>query len=219
MFDSLLFDLMLVVLIGILSQWVAWRFRMPAIVVMSVAGLLVGPIFGLINPRESMGDLFGPIITFAVALILFEGSLNLDFKEIRGFNKPVARIVTIGAFIAWIAGSLAAHYLAGFSFAVSFIIGGLFIVTGPTVILPLLRQAKLKPRPAAILKWEGIVVDPFGALLAVFAFEFIRFVNNEVTLNCISIILCGVSFCGSSWVGDCVEFLAMHSNVGAFRNF
>ncbi|WP_246880590.1 sodium:proton antiporter [Sporosarcina sp. 6E9] len=183
MFDSLLFDLMLVVLIGILSQWVAWRFRMPAIVVMSVAGLLVGPIFGLINPQESMGDLFGPIITFAVALILFEGSLNLDFKEIRGFNKPVLRIITIGAFIAWIAGSLAAHYVAGLSLSVSFIIGGLFIVTGPTVILPLLRQAKLKPRPAAILKWEGIVVDPFGALLAVFAFEFIRFVDGEVTFN------------------------------------
>ncbi|WP_238988116.1 cation:proton antiporter [Filibacter tadaridae] len=183
MFDSLLFDLMLVILIGILSQWIAWKFRMPAIVIMSVAGLLVGPIFGLINPQESMGDLFGPIITFAVAIILFEGSLNLDFKEIKEFSKPIGRIVTIGAFIAWIAGSLAAHYLAGLSFAVAFIIGGLFIVTGPTVILPLLRQAKLKPRPAAILKWEGIVVDPFGALLAVFAFEFIKFLNSEVTLK------------------------------------
>ncbi|WP_255551509.1 cation:proton antiporter [Sporosarcina sp. E16_8] len=183
MFDSLLFDLMLVVLIGILSQWAAWKFRMPAIVVMSVAGLLVGPIFDLINPKESMGDLFGPIITFAVAIILFEGSLNLDFKEIKGFSKPIARIVTVGAFIAWIAGSLAAHYLAGLSWAVALVIGGLFIVTGPTVILPLLRQAKLKPRPAAILKWESIVVDPFGALLAVFAFEFIKFLNSQVTLN------------------------------------
>ncbi|NYF23416.1 sodium:proton antiporter [Sporosarcina sp. JAI121] len=183
MFDSLLFDLMLVVLIGILSQWVAWKFRMPAIVIMSVAGLLVGPIFGFINPEETMGDLFGPIITFAVAIILFEGSLNLDFKEIKGFSKPVARIVTVGAFIAWIAGSLAAHYLAGLSWAVAFIIGGLFIVTGPTVILPLLRQSKLKPRPAAILKWEAIVVDPFGALLAVFAFELIKFLNSQVTLN------------------------------------
>lgn len=156
---------------------------MPAIVVMSVAGLLVGPLIGIINPQESMGDLFSPLITFAVALILFEGSLNLDFREIRGFNKPVLRIVTVGAFIAWIGGSLAAHYVAGLSLSVAFIIGGLFIVTGPTVILPLLRQAKLKPRPAAILKWEGIVVDPFGALLAVFAFEFIRFLNNEVTLS------------------------------------
>ncbi|BAQ09829.1 sodium:proton antiporter [Bacillus sp. OxB-1] len=183
MFDSILFDLMLILLLGILSQWVAWKYRMPAIVIMSVAGLLVGPIFGLIDPQESMGELFGPIISFAVAIILFEGSLNLDFREIRGFSKPVGRIVTVGAFIAWIAGSLAAHYLAGLSWAVAFIIGGLFIVTGPTVILPLLRQAKLKPRPAAILKWEGIVVDPFGALLAVFAFEFIKFLNSEVTLK------------------------------------
>ncbi|MFS0575955.1 sodium:proton antiporter [Sporosarcina sp. 179-K 3D1 HS] len=183
MFNSILFDLMLIILLGMLSQWIAWKYRMPAIVIMSVAGLLVGPILGLIDPQESMGSLFGPIISFAVAIILFEGSLNLDFREIREFSKPVARIVTVGAFIAWIAGSLAAHYLAGLSWAVAFIIGGLFIVTGPTVILPLLRQAKLKPRPAAILKWEGIVVDPFGALLAVFAFECIKFLNSEVTLK------------------------------------
>ncbi|WP_339252083.1 sodium:proton antiporter [Sporosarcina sp. FSL W8-0480] len=194
MFESLLFDLMLVILLGILSQWVAWKYRMPAIVVMSLAGLLVGPIFGLINPQETMGDLFGPIITFAVAIILFEGSLNLDIREIRGFSKPVGRIVTIGAFIAWIAGSLAAHYLAGLSYEVAFIIGGLFIVTGPTVILPLLRQAKLKPRPAAILKWEGIVVDPFGALLAVFAFEFIKFVNSEVTLKSLLLFFAASAF-------------------------
>lgn len=195
---------MLVVFIGILSQWIAWRFRMPAIVVMSVVGLIVGPFLGMINPEESMGDLFSPIISFAVAIILFEGSLNLDFKEIRGFNKPVLRITTIGAFIAWIAGSLAAHYLAGLSLSVAFIIGGLFIVTGPTVILPLLRQAKLKPRPAAILKWEGIVVDPFGALLAVFAFEVIRFLNSEVTLNSFLLFFAASIFavvlgCGAGW--------------------
>ncbi len=194
MFGSLLFDLMFVILIGILSQWIAWKYRMPAIVIMSVAGLLVGPIFGLVNPKESMGDLFSPIVTFAVAIILFEGSLNLDFREIKEFRKPVARVVTVGAFIAWIAGSLAAHYLAGLSFAVAFIIGGLFIVTGPTVILPLLRQAKLKPRPAAILKWEGIVVDPFGALLAVFAFEFIKFINAEVTLKALLLFFAASTF-------------------------
>src|SRR5690606_3425817 len=84
------------------------------------------------------------------------------------------------AFIAWIAGSLAAHYMAGLSWAVSFVIGGLFIVTGPTVILPMLRQAKLKARPAAILKWEGIIVDPFGALLALFAFQSVLFAIGDV---------------------------------------
>lgn len=170
---------MLVLFLGVLSQWIAWRLQLPAIVLMSIAGLLVGPLLGIISPSESFGDLFSPLISLAVAIILFEGSLNLNFKEIKSFSKPVLRIVTFGAFIAWIAGSLAAHYLAGLSLAVSFVIGGLFIVTGPTVILPLLRQAKLKARPAAILKWEGIVVDPFGALLALFAFQFVLFAMGE----------------------------------------
>ncbi|WP_372868943.1 cation:proton antiporter [Planomicrobium okeanokoites] len=172
---------MLIIFLGVISQWLAWRFRLPAIVLMSIAGLLVGPILNIIHPEESLGELFKPVISLAVAIILFEGSLNLNFKEIRGFNKPVWRIVTFGAFIAWISGSLAAHYIAGLSWAVAFVIGGLFIVTGPTVILPLLRQAKLKARPAAILKWEGIIVDPFGALLALFAFQFVLFAIGDET--------------------------------------
>ncbi|QHJ70418.1 cation:proton antiporter [Planococcus halotolerans] len=172
---------MLIIFLGVISQWLAWAFRLPAIVLMSIAGLIVGPILGIIHPEESFGELFNPVISLAVAIILFEGSLNLNFKEIRGFNKPVWRIVTFGAFIAWICGSLAAHYIAGLSWAVAFVIGGLFIVTGPTVILPLLRQAKLKARPAAILKWEGIIVDPFGALLALFAFQFVLFAIGDET--------------------------------------
>nr|WP_165767542.1 sodium:proton antiporter [Tetzosporium hominis] len=183
MLDSLLVVLMVIIFLGIFSQWLAWRFRMPAIVIMSIVGLLVGPVFGLINPEASLGELFNPLISLAVAIILFEGSLNLDFREVKTFSKPLTRVVTLGAFIAWIGGSLAAHFLAGLSLEVAFIIGGLFIVTGPTVILPLLRQAKLKARPAAILKWEGIVVDPFGALLAVFAYEFIKFAGGTITLE------------------------------------
>lgn len=179
MIDSLLLQLTLIGFLGVGSQWVAWRFRLPAIVVMSIAGLLAGPVLGLMNPEQDFGDLYKPIISLAVAVILFEGSLNLDFKEVKGLGRPVFRIVTFGAFLSWILGSLAAHYVAGLSWAVAFTIGGLFIVTGPTVILPLLRQAKLKPRPAKILKWEGIIVDPIGALLAVFAFEIIVFLTNN----------------------------------------
>ncbi|SHM64434.1 cation:proton antiporter [Gracilibacillus kekensis] len=177
--DSLLLILMLIAVLGVGSQWVAWKFQLPAIVVMSIAGLLAGPIFGLMNPEEAFGDLYRPFISIAVAIILFEGSLNLNFKEVRGLGKPVFRIVTWGAFLAWILGSLTAHYIAGLSLAVSFVIGGIFIVTGPTVILPLLRQSKLKPTPAKILKWEGIIVDPFGALLALFAFEIILFLSAD----------------------------------------
>ncbi|HLR23443.1 MAG TPA: sodium:proton antiporter [Pseudogracilibacillus sp.] len=183
---SLLFVIMFIFLLGIGSQWVAWRFSLPAIVIMSIAGLVIGPFFGWMNPEESFGELYDPLISVAVAIILFEGSLNLSFKELSGLGKPVFRIATIGALIAWILGSFTAHYIAGLSWEVAFVIGGLFIVTGPTVIMPLLRQSKLKPRPAKILKWEGIIVDPLGVLLAVFAFEIISFFtsgsNNVDTL-------------------------------------
>ncbi|TMN22061.1 cation:proton antiporter [Lentibacillus cibarius] len=178
MVPSILFEVMLVFLLGIGSQWVAWRYRMPAIVLMSITGLLIGPVLGLMDPEEDFGELYNPIISVAVAVILFEGSLNLNYKEIRGLGRPVFRISTIGAFLSWILGSVTAHYIAGLSWAAAFVIGGLFIVTGPTVIMPLLRQSKLKPRPAKILKWEGIIVDPIGALLAVFAFEIISYLTS-----------------------------------------
>lgn len=188
MVPSLLLEVMLVLFLGILSQWLAWRFRLPAIVIMSITGLLVGPVFGLIDPEENFGPMFSSIVSIAVAIILFEGSLSLNFKELRDAGKPILRISTIGAFIAWILGSLTAHYVAGLSWPVAFVIGGLFVVTGPTVIMPLLRQSKLKARPAKILKWEGIVVDPLGALLAVFAFEIITFIEAD-TPNVAALIL------------------------------
>lgn len=199
MTQSMLFSIMLIFLLGIGSQWIAWRYRIPAIVVMSITGLIAGPFLGIMNPEEDFGNLYEPLISVAVAIILFEGSLSLKFKELRGLGKPIFRIATVGAFVAWILGSLTAHYMAGLSWAVSFTIGGLFIVTGPTVIMPLLRQSKLKPRPAKILKWEGIVVDPIGVLLAVFAFQVIQYLTSPdihgttiavfVTVSLIAIIL------------------------------
>lgn len=195
MSESLLFIIIIIITLGISSQWVAWRFQLPAIVVMAFTGLLIGPVFGIINPKEVLGEIFTPLVSLSVAIILFEGSLSLDTRELRGLSKPVFRIVTFGAGIAWIAGSLAAHYVAGLDWAVAFIIGGLFIVTGPTVIIPLLRQAKLKLRTAAVLKWEGIIVDPFGALLAVFAFQIVNFLTKEnVQLHTLLYFLAGSLF-------------------------
>src|SRR5690625_4064812 len=164
--------------LGVFSQWFAWRIQWPSIVIMSIVGLLIGPVIGVINPGEALGDLYNPLISLAVAIILFEGSSSLDVREIRGVSKSVVRIITGGAVIAWILGSLAAHYLAGLNLEVAFIIGGLFVVTGPTVIIPLLRNAKLQQRTAAVLKWEGIIVDPAGPLLALFAYEVIKVITN-----------------------------------------
>lgn len=131
-----LISIVVVIALGMFSQWLAWRIQWPSIVIMTIAGLLIGPIFGLINPQEGLGELYSPIISLAVALILFEGSTSLDIRELKGISKSVFRIVTFGALIAWIGGSLAAHFVAGLSLEISFIIGGLFVVTGPTVIIP-----------------------------------------------------------------------------------
>lgn len=167
-----------VLALGIFSQWFAWRIQWPSIVIMSIVGLLIGPVIGFINPGEALGQLYTPLISLAVAIILFEGSSSLDIREIKDVSKSVFRIITGGAFIAWILGSLSAHYIAGLSLEVSFIIGGLFVVTGPTVIIPLLRNAKLQPRTAAVLKWEGIIVDPAGPLLALLAYEVIKVITR-----------------------------------------
>ncbi|MEC7667682.1 MAG: cation:proton antiporter, partial [Pseudomonadota bacterium] len=157
--------------LGIGSQWLAWRLRMPAIVLMLAAGLIVGPGLGLLDPSESFGDLLQPIVSIAVAIILFEGGLSLKFHELKDAAKGVRRLVIVGAPLGWLASALALHYVAGLSWSTSAVFGGIMIVTGPTVIAPLLRQARLRRRPAALLNWEAIVNDPVGALAAVLAFE------------------------------------------------
>ncbi|MBC2576218.1 cation:proton antiporter [Peptostreptococcus canis] len=170
----------LIIFLGILSQWVAWKISKPAIVIMSLCGLIIGPLFNIIIPSEIIGEgMYKTIISLSVALILFEGSLSLNFEEIEDTKFTIKRIVIFGAFIAWILGSLAAHFIADLSITTSLVIGAILIVTGPTVILPLLRQAKLDKRVSAILKWEGILVDPLGAILAVFSLELARVISSS----------------------------------------
>lgn len=157
--------------LGIFSQWLASRIKWPSIVVMAIVGLLVGPIFGLANPKEALGpEAFSSIVSLAVAIILFEGSSNLDFRELKGISKAVIRIITIGAGIAWILGAIALHVIMNFPLSISFVIGGLFLITGPTVIQPLLKQAKVKRNVDSVLRWESIILDPIGPIIALTAF-------------------------------------------------
>ncbi|MEM6835085.1 MAG: cation:proton antiporter [Sphingomonadales bacterium] len=165
--------LALVGVLGIGSQWLAWRFNLPAIVLMSVSGIVAGPFLGLIQPEANFGEFLRPMVSVAVAIILFEGGLSLNFKEISGVGRSVRRMVFPGAAIAWGLGALAGHYAAGLSWPVAILFAGLLVVTGPTVIIPLLRQANLSARPRTVLKWEGIINDPIGALLAVLVFEYV----------------------------------------------
>ena len=181
----MLFDLpvMLVIVLflalGIFSQWLANRIKWPSIVVMSIVGLLVGPILGLANPEQTLGsEVFSPIVSLAVAIILFEGSSNLDFRELKGISKAVIRIITIGATIAWVLGAIALHKILGFPISIAIVMGGLLLITGPTVIQPLLKQAKVRNSVDTVLRWESIILDPLGPILALAAFYVYQIVGQ-----------------------------------------
>ncbi|CAM2981366.1 cation:proton antiporter [Vibrio mytili] len=159
--------------IGLGCQWLAWRLRLPAILFLLLAGIVAGPFLQWLKPDEILGDLLFPLVSLAVAVILFEGSLTLNRKEIRGVSGSVWSIVSVGAIISWVATSVATHYFLGFSWELAMLFGSLTVVTGPTVIVPLLRTVRPNSKLANILRWEGILIDPLGALFVVMVYEFI----------------------------------------------
>ena len=169
--------------LGVGAQWLAWRLQLPGIVLMLLAGILVGPVLGILDPARDIGPLVGPMVSVAVAIILFEGGLTLNFHQLSDAATGVKRLVFVGAPLGWLTSALALHYGAGLGWEAAAVFGGIMIVTGPTVIAPLLRQAKLGRRPAALLQWEAIVNDPIGALAAVLAFEVVVVLNTTETLS------------------------------------
>ncbi len=164
---------------GLFAQWLGWRFKTPAIVFLLIGGFIAGPILGAVQPENLFGDLLNPIISLCVGIILFEGALNLNFREIREARIAVRQFIIVGGPVAWILTSLSLFYIAGLSWPVSMTFGALLIVTGPTVIMPLLKNAHLKERPASILKWEGIINDAIGAVLAILCYEYFKLSHEQ----------------------------------------
>lgn len=158
--------------LGVFVQWVAWLLRMPAIVLFLICGVVAGPMLGWMNPSEDIGPVLSPIVGLAVAIILFEGGLSLRLHEFKEAASGVRRLVTLGSMFSWGLYSAAAYWIGGLSLPVSLLFGAILVVTGPTVIIPMLRQASLNRRTASYLKWEGIINDPIGALLAVLVFQY-----------------------------------------------
>ena len=177
-----------IIILGILAQWVAWKFKIPAILPLILIGLLVGPIAAeflsddgtkwiepIWNGTEGLfpgGSLFY-FVSLAISIILFEGGLTLKLSEIKNVGPVITKLITLGSLVTFFGAAIAAHYTFNLSWELSFLFSGLIIVTGPTVITPILRNIPLKKDVSAVLKWEGILIDPIGALVAVLVFEFI----------------------------------------------
>ena len=178
-------------------QWLAWRLKLPAILFLLLTGILMGPVLGWLDPQTLFGPLLMPLVSLAVALILFEGSLTLHLSEWREIGSVVHRLVTIGALSTWAVITLATHWLLGFDWLLALLFGTLTLVTGPTVIVPMLRVVRPKASIATILRWEGIVIDPIGALLAVVVYSFIIARAAGDGLSHCLLTFAGVIICGS----------------------
>lgn len=183
-----------IIILGILAQWVAWKFKIPAILPLILIGLLVGPIAAefinedgskwiepIWNGKKGLfpGEGLFYFVSLAISIILFEGGLTLKRSEIRTVGPVITKLITVGAAVTFFGAAVLAHYLFSLSWDLCFLFSGLIIVTGPTVITPILRNIPLKRDVSTVLKWEGILIDPIGALVAVLVFEFI-FVGGEV---------------------------------------
>lgn len=177
-----------IIILGILAQWFAWKFKIPAILPLILIGLFVGPIAAeflsedktkwiepIWNGSEGLfpGESLFYFVSLAISIILFEGGLTLKTNEIKNVGSVITKLITLGSLVTFFCAALLVHYLFGLSWKISFLFSGLIIVTGPTVITPILRNIPLKKDVSAVLKWEGILIDPIGALVAVLVFEFI----------------------------------------------
>ena len=177
-----------IIILGILAQWVAWKFKIPAILPLILIGLLVGPIAAeflsedgtkwiepIWNGEEGLfpGESLFYFVSLAISIILFEGGLTLKMSEIKNVGPVITKLISLGSIVTFFGAAVAAHFSFDLSWEISFLFSGLIIVTGPTVITPILRNIPLKKDISTVLKWEGILIDPIGALVAVLVFEFI----------------------------------------------
>lgn len=178
----------IVILIGLgaAAQWVAWRFKIPSILVLLGVGFVAGPVTQMFRPDDVLGELTFPFVSLAAAVVLFEGGLSASLEEIRSVATPVRRLIVVGVPLTWAMVTGAAHYLLDVRFEVALLLGAVLVVTGPTVVGPLVRHARPRARIGSILKLEGIINDPIGAILAVLVFQGIRIEQTERALSVIS---------------------------------
>ena len=202
MLDDPIVQLSGIVVLAFSVTWLGERIRVPIILPLLVTGFLIGPVLGVANPDEIFGDLLAPTVSIAVGLILFEGGLSLRLREMEGQQRVLWLLVTVGVLITWAIGAVITAIFTDLSTQMAVLTGSILVVSGPTVIGPLLAQVRPQRSVASILKWESIIIDPIGALLAVITFE---------------VILLGGAADASPGgvVADIVEFIFVGALVGS----
>ncbi|MGY3942057.1 cation:proton antiporter [Aeromonas tecta] len=163
-----------IALISLLAQWLAWSLRVPAILFLLLSGLLLGPMTGVLDPDALLGELLFPLVSLSVAIILFEGALTLHLTELKGIGKVVRNLCSIGMLVSFAVIGGASYFLLGLDWRVAMVLGAVLVVTGPTVVAPMLNVIRPVREVDKILRWEGIVIDPIGALFAVLIYEAVR---------------------------------------------
>ncbi len=195
--EHALIGLISILVLGVSAQWMAWRIRMPSIVLLIVFGFLIGPVFKVLNPDYLLKDLLFPLVSISVAIILFEGGLSLKLSELKKVGGVVRNLVSIGVLITWVLATLGARFILNMELPLAVLLGAIFTVTGPTVIVPLLRSIHLNAKTASILKWEAMLNDPIGAILSVLVFESIvtgafHELTNQAILGMFSTLFVGI---------------------------
>ena len=169
---DVLFGIGVIIVLGVGLQWLARRLKFPSIILLLAGGLLVGPVLDIVEPDRILGPALFPVVSLAVGILLFVGGLELRFSELgAAARRPVMAFVTVGVVITWALTTGAVHLLFHEPVRVSVLLGAILVVSGPTVVIPLLRLARPVGPVATILTWEGIVIDPLGATLSLFCFS------------------------------------------------
>lgn len=203
--------LAIVMAAGIAAQWLAWRLKLPSILLLLAIGFALGFGFG-INPDNVLGrDIIFPVVSLAVAIIMFEGGLTLRLREIDKARDVVFRLVTLGVLASWMLSSVAMVAILDVSWQVAVITGAILTVTGPTVVGPMLRHIRPQKSIGSVIKWEGIVIDPVGAVLAVLVFEAVTSYHGpmQITISLLKIIA----------VGAALGFASAHLLVESIRRY
>lgn len=139
MHEHLLIGIATICIVGAFAQWLGWKLKLPPIIFLLIAGFIIGPVTGFLNPDKVFGDLLFPVISLAVSIILFEGGLTLNLSELKRSGRVISRLLLAGLVLGWLLGGYCAYFFLGFSPGLAALTGAILIITGPTVIAPMLR--------------------------------------------------------------------------------